>query len=161
MLLDTAHADDFLYKYQLLMVYLNDGEIPNGKEGFAAIRPEIYECLDELEESMLEFVGSEFLSNLREAAFGEFVYLKKYKEGYVFKHIETGCYYQTLTLTTPLDEMLDEFIVVNTAIVPFRGSFVCDGLITSSNVALGKGLMKEVREGYHQAKKDGSLRRIT
>lgn len=160
MLLDTELADDFLYRYKMLMVYLNNGEIPEGMEGFAAIRSEIYDCLDVLNEDMSEVVGSDFLSGLRGAAYGDFIYLKKYKDGYVFKHIESGVYYQTVALTTPLEEMMEEFIVVNTAIIPFNGLFVCDGLITSGNVALGKGLMKEVREGYQQAKKAGSLRKI-
>ncbi len=157
MLLDTELSDDFLYKYKMLMVYLNNGEMPCDIEGFAAKRTEIYDCLDEINESMSEAVGSEFLSCLQDAVYGDFIYLKKYKDGYAFKHIESGIYYRAVALTTPLEEFMNEFVVVNTTIIPFNGRFVCDGLITSSNVALGKGIMKEVREGYHQARKVGSL----
>lgn len=160
MLLDTDLANDFLYKYQMLMVYLNDGEIPSGMEGFASIRPEIYDCLDELNESMSQIVGADFIHNLRGAIYGEFVYLKKYKGCYAFKHIESEKYYQAFALTTPLEEILREFVVIKTALVPFSGYLVCDGLLVSGNVALGKGLIAEVKKGYHQAKKAGLLGKI-
>ena len=80
MLVQRSIADDLLYKYQAVMMYLNGGLLPNGALEFAAIRPEIYNCLDEINDAMSGVVGGDFVNNLRRAVYGKFIYLKNYPD---------------------------------------------------------------------------------
>ena len=157
MLIERNLADDFLYKYQMVMMYLNDGLLPNGALEFAAIRPEIYNCLNEIDDAMSGVVGADFVANLRRSVYGRFIYLKKYKDGYAFMHIETGAFYVAVALTTRIEELSKEFAVVDTALIPFNGTLVCDGLLAACNVTLGKNYIKEIRDAYWKAKRDNSL----
>ena len=160
MLLRKKLADSFLYKYQIIMVYLNNGEIPSGMHHFAAIRPEIYECIDEINENMVSIVGHSFISSLRKAVFGQFIYLKKYNDGYVFQHVDSGQFYQVLGLTSPIDDLCPEFSIVETALIPYEGTWVCDGLLIAKDASIGPNMSKELRDGYKKAKLDGSLVKI-
>jgi len=157
-LIDTKLAHEFLYNYQMIMTYLNHGEIPDGKDGFAALRTEIYICLDEIDEAMADVVGAEFISNLKNAVYGDFIYLEKNKNGYVFKHIDSGVFYQALALTTPLEDMIKEFVVIQTALIPFHEYLVCDGLVIATNITLGKTIVKDIREEYCNVEREsGSI----
>ena len=109
MLIQRSIADDLLYKYQAVMMYLNGGLLPNGALEFAAIRPEIYNCLDEINDAMSGVVGGDFVNNLRRAVYGKFIYLKNYKDGYAFMHIETGAFYMAFALTTRIEELSKEY----------------------------------------------------
>jgi hypothetical protein len=75
-------------------------------------------------------------------------------------HIETGAFYMAFALTTRIEELSKEFAVVNTALIPFNGILVCDGLLTTYNVTLGKNYIKEIRDAYWKAKRSGSLIRF-
>ena len=160
MLIERNIADDFLYKYQAVMMYLNGGLLPDGALEFAVIRPEIYNCLDEINDAMSGVVGGDFVNNLRRAVYGKFIYLKNYKDGYAFMHIETGAFYMAFALTTRIEELSKEFAVVNTALIPFNGILVCDGLLATYDVTLGKNYIKEIRDAYWKAKRSGSLIRF-
>lgn len=157
MLIPEEHADLFLKKYQLIMAYLNEGVMPGGMEEFAALREDVYLAFEDEEDVYKEIAGSSFVDSLKAASFGNFVYLKKYKDGYVFQNIESGRYYRALALTTNLEEFLPEFCVVTTALVPYNDYLVCDGLVFMSNTLLGKNMIKDVRDGYWEAKRNGSL----
>ena len=70
---------------------------------------------------------------------------------------ESGVYYRVVALTTPLEELLPEFCYIETAIVPFENYLICDGLVFSKNISIGKNMAKEVRNGYWEAKRTGKL----
>jgi hypothetical protein len=101
MLLDKIMADDFLTYYKSIMKLLNGGREPDGFKEYAALRPLIYENIDEIAEVVSELVGLDFVSAVKSDIFGKFIYLKKYKKGYILQNIETGKYYQVVALTTP------------------------------------------------------------
>lgn len=157
MLVHQELADTFLEKYKNVMANLNGGVLPSEIEEYVALRPEIYRRIEDIDKNCRELVGKHFIESLRSAACSTFVYLKKYRNGYVLLDTESGIYYQVVALTTPLEELLPEFCYIETAIVPFEKYLICDGLIFFKNVLIGKNMTKEVRDGYWEAKRAGKL----
>ena len=157
MLIHKEIADTFLEKYKNVMTHLNGGVLPSGIEEYAALRPKIYERIEDIDKNCRELVGEQFIESLRLAVCSTFVYLKKYQNGYVLQDTESGVYYQVVALTTPLEELLPEFCYIQTAIAPFKNHLICDGLVLSKNVLIGKNMAKEIRDGYWEAKRTGEL----
>ena len=139
------------------MTYLNGGALPSGIEEYVALRSEIYERIEDVAKNCRKLVGKQFIESLRSARCRNFVYLKKYRNGYVLQDTESGIYYQIVALTTLLEELLPEFCYIETAIVPFENYLICDGLVLSKNVLIGRNMAKEVRDGYWKAKRTGVL----
>ena len=157
MLLDDCVSDEFLSKYKAVIAYLNNGVYPDGSEGYAALRGEIFIHLDEIQEDLVDVVGMDFIDSLRAGVFGAFIFLKRYQRGYVLQHIDTGVFYQAACLNTPLDSLVDEYSVITTALIPYANGLVCDGLVLSHQTLLGKNMAKEARDGYWAAKRSGHL----
>ncbi|SER59270.1 hypothetical protein SAMN05421690_104125 [Nitrosomonas sp. Nm51] len=157
MLIRKEQADTFLEKYKSIMAHLNGGGIPSGIKEYTALRSEIYKRIEGIDKNCKELVGEQFIESLRSAICTNFVYLKKYRNGYVLQDTESGIYYQVAALTTPLEEFLPEFCYIETAIVPFENHLLCDGLVFSRNILIGKNMAKEIRDGYWEAKRTGGL----
>lgn len=157
MLIHKELADTFLEKYKNVMTYLNGGILPSEIEEYAALRPEIYKRIEDIDENCRKLVGKQFIESLRFAIRSTFVYLKKYRNGYVLQDTESGVYYQVVALTTPLEELLPEFCYIETAVVSFKNHLICDGLVLSKNILIGKNMAKEIRDGYWEAKRAGEL----
>nr|WP_067293668.1 hypothetical protein [Marinobacterium profundum] len=157
MLIDKKLADLFLYHYKAVMVFLNGGAEPDGFKGYGFLRPLIFKDNEDLEEGITDIVGIDFFNSIKSGIFGKFVYLKKYQKGYILKSIDTGKYYQVAALTTPLEELIGDYSVIETAIIPYTNKLVCDGLILSCGVSIGKNMAKEIRDGYWEAKRSGEL----
>ncbi|ELB2899438.1 hypothetical protein QNE73_004506 [Vibrio alginolyticus] len=160
MLIESKLAEKFLFEYQLVMTYINNGKIPEGLADFVALRDELYDCVSEVKANMSHAVSSELLESLDNAIYGRFIYVKKYKDGYVFLYPDSNQYYQVKGLTSLIEEMCPEYSVVNTAILPFSGELICDGLLVPFNASFGSAMKKEIRDGYWLAKKSGTLIKI-
>lgn len=157
MLIDKRLADVFLSHYKAIMAFLNSGVEPSSIKAYASLRPLIFEKINEIEKEMVGTVGFEFINAIKSGVFGKYVYLKKYKNGYILKNIETERYYQVSGLTTPLEEIVPEYSVIDTAIIPYANTLVCDGLILSHGIRLGKNMATEIRNGYWVAKRSKEL----
>lgn len=155
MLVDSAVANEFLAIYKGVLALVNDGVLPKDTKEFVECRELLYSDL----ESFVEYtnIPEDFKDSLRRAIYGKFIFLKKYKNWYAMKHIETSKYYAVLALTSPIEEMVEDFSVIETALVPYEGHIVCDGLIVNNNMLLGKNISKTCRDGYHQARKSEDL----
>ncbi|MDT9702484.1 hypothetical protein, partial [Streptomyces sp. P17] len=79
MLIESELAEKFLFEYQLVMTYINNGKIPEGLADFVALRDELYNCISEVKANMYLAVSRELLESLDNAIYGRFIYLKKYK----------------------------------------------------------------------------------
>jgi hypothetical protein len=156
-LIDEESANEFLDKYKAVIAFFNDGEYPECVEDYAYIRSSIYENIESIEEHMLQRIGESFFQTIKAGNFGDFVYLKRYKQGHILKHVESGVFYQVLCLTTPLDEIVPEFTYIKTALLPYKSKIVCDGLIVGSGLLIGKNMAKELRDEYWEAKRSGAL----
>jgi len=157
MVIDKKMADTFLCHYKAIMTLLNNGVEPDGLQAYASLRQLLFDKIDEIEAEILGAVGFEFVSSIKSGVFGKFVYLKKYQNGYILQNIDTGKYYQALGLTTPLEEIVTEYSVIDTAIIPYADTLVCDGLILSQGVSVGKNMATDIRQGYWDAKRSGEL----
>ncbi|HDY7969753.1 TPA: hypothetical protein RQK66_004393 [Vibrio vulnificus] len=160
MLIEKKLAEQFLFEYQLALAYLNHGKIPDGLQSLVALRVELYECVDEVKANMSHALSTELLKGLERAVYGRFVFLKKYKDGYVFLHLDSSQYFQVKGLTSAIEEMCREYSLVETAILPYSNEMICDGLLAPLNATFGASVKKEFRDGYWAAKKSGTLIKI-
>jgi len=59
--------------------------------------------------------------------------------------------YRVRGLTTELRDLVDSWVVADTAVMQFKGTWICDGLIKSSNIHIGpnmrKDLLAKIRNG--------------
>lgn len=157
MLIPSKVAQEFLDEYKLLMKLMNEGEEPGGLKEYIALRDLIYGKLDDVESMYSEWIGLEFIQSLREAVFGKFAYLKKYKNGYALCSFDSGNYYLCKALTSPLEDFIDSYSIIETAIVPFKGYLICDGLVLNHNVHIGGNMAKNFRDGYWSATRDSTI----
>ena len=68
---------------------------------------------------------------------------KKYRQGYALKH-EGDVWYFAQALTTGLEEMLPDWTVIATAVLPYCDQYVCDGLILDQHVLIGKNMIHDM-----------------
>jgi hypothetical protein len=157
MLVDGKLAEIFLEKYKAIMTYLNDGKCPDSIEEYAFFRSSIYGHMDQIKENMLDIIGQDFYGSIESGIFGQFAFLKRYKQGYILQHLDTGIFYQAWCLTTPLDELIEEYSIIETALIPYSNRIICDGLILGGGVLIGQNMTKELRDAYWAAKRAGEL----
>jgi len=157
MLLKPELASEFLSKYKSILTHINSGQPPSDMKEYVAARSKLYDDSTSFNSALKKAEEIDFVEPLKSAVHGEFVYLKKYKNGYIFKKLDTGVFYQVTALTSPLENLVHEYSIIKTALLPFSNQFVCDGLISWANTLLGKNLAKEIREAYWEAKKAGNV----
>ena len=152
MLVSEENAAQFLVQYKTLMQQLNEGIEPDSMVRYAELRAMIYHYRDTAFDALKPVLSPEFQSALAGAVFGHFIYLKKYQKGYVLHDVNTGIFYQVKALTTLLEDYLTEFMIVQTALIPFANEWLCDGLLLHG-VVLGKNEARNARDAYAEAKK--------
>jgi hypothetical protein len=155
MLVDGTIANEFLASYKSVLAEVNGGKMPQDINEFAECRKLLYSNSVSIAE--YKNVAEDFKNALSKSIYGQFIFLKKYKSWYAFQYMETAQYFAALGLTTPIETMVEDFSIIETALVPFRGLIVCDGLIVNNNILLGKNMMKNCLDGYLQAKQSGDL----
>ena len=157
MLVKTEIANEFPQKYKHLMRLLNNDAEPKNINKYAILREQIYKDIERIEKSFSEIIGVDFISSLRLGDFGRFAYLQKYKAGYAMCSLQNKKYYLVLALTTPLEEFVNNYSIITTAIIPYKGFILCDGIIVSQNITIGKNMSKDLRDEYWLAKKNSEL----
>jgi hypothetical protein len=155
MLVKSTIADDFLASYKAVLTEVNGGKTPRDINEFAKCRKKLYS--DSVSIADFTRIAEDFKKALRRAIYGRFIFLKKYKSWYAFQHLATNKYFAALGLTSPIETMVEDFSIIETALVPYRDLIVCDGLIVDENILLGKNLIRNCRDGYLQAKRLGDL----
>ena len=60
-------------------------------------------------------------------------------------------------ITTPLEEIIEEFSLIKTAILPFRSQIICDGLFEQHNILIGPNIMKELKEEIKEKRKNNEI----
>ncbi len=155
MLINSTIANEFLASYKAVLAEVNGGKSPQDANVFAECRKSLYSN----SVSIMEYtsIAEDFKNALSKSIYGRFIFLKKYKNWYAFQHTATNRYYAALGLTSPIEDMVEDFSIIETALVPYRGLIVCDGLIVKENMLLGRNMTKNCRDGYFQAKKSGDL----
>ena len=141
-LLEPSLADNFLQQYKQLLSELS-GEQLSGATQFAEARHALYETGRNTCHPMHHPYDAPFINAIRGAVFGSFVYAKPYRQGYALKD-ENGKWYCVTALTTPLEELVPEWVMIRTAVLTFRGYTICDGLVVNRNVFVGKNMVHEM-----------------
>ncbi len=155
MLVDSTIANEFLAPYKAVLTEANGNEIPRDRNHYVECRELLFANLAAIAE--FTSISEDFKNALSRSVHGKFIFLKKYKSWYAFQHMETDQYFAALGLTSPIEEMVTNFSVIETALIPFRGQIVCDGLIINKKILLGKNMTNNCRDGYNQAKISGDL----
>lgn len=150
-------SSEFLAQYKTVMRLLNGNVEPQGVKEFASLRPLIYERLSEIESNFFDSITEIFIAALRRAEYGRYVYMKKYKNGYAIYSLSSKKFFLCKALTSPLEELIEPYSLIETVILPFKGYLLCDGLVVRHGVRIGKNMSKELHQGYMEAKKNGGL----
>ena len=127
MLVDSTIADEFLATYKGVLALVNGVVVPQGIKEFVECRELLYSDLESIAECTN--IPEDFRDALSRSIYGEFIFLKKYKKWYALQHMESSKYYAVLALTSPIETMVEDFSVIEIALVPYKGHIVCDGLI--------------------------------
>jgi len=85
----------------------------------------------------------ELLKAVGTASFGQFM---------VCRHMARGTemvggrdqIFRVRGVTTELRELVDPWVIVNTAVMQFAGIWICDGLIESHNIHIGPNMRKDL-----------------
>ena len=141
-LLNPLHAKSFLEQYKRLFSEIAGKQLDSTTE-YVAAQEALYEdglnktyCMDSQYETS-------FVDAIRNAEYGMFIYAKKYKQGYALKSTNNTWFF-VQALTTPLEDMLPDWIVVVTAVLPYRDNYICDGLIVDKHVFIGKNMQYDM-----------------
>jgi hypothetical protein len=153
-LLEPVHANAFLDQYKRLLCTfaakplksINDyNEARNAfyKEGFykSYVFDSSYEEI--------------FINAVKSATYGMFIFAKKYRIGYALKGRDNKwcCVH---ALTTPLEELIPEWCVIDTAVMPYCGLIVCDGLIVDRRISIGRNMIASMTKELKTERKKWS-----
>ena len=135
MLLPLDQSKYFLDSYMQLICRIT-GDEPSTPKEWARSRDKMLDVIRN--DKVSKRISKEsFYQEVSRFVSGQFVYLKRYKNHYAMMHIASSKFYAVYALTSQLDEMIPEYCVVDTCLIPHEGVIVCDGLLTDSNVRLG------------------------
>jgi hypothetical protein len=141
-LLKPSQAKAFLEQYKRLLSEIA-GKRLDGIADYAEAREALYENGLNKTHCMDSKYDSSFIEAVQNARYGMFVYAKKYKQGYALKH-EGNVWYFAQALTTALEEMLPDWVVITTAVLPYRNQYVCDGLVVDRHILIGKNMIHDM-----------------
>ncbi|NWK57752.1 hypothetical protein HW115_19190 [Verrucomicrobiaceae bacterium N1E253] len=156
MLLPDNIAQRFLEQYQTLLRSIL-GHEPSSLNDWVDARNKLAEVHKNCELNDGYDFDDDFRDGLRNAIYGDFCFLKRYKNYCALQHIDSSVFYGARSLTSPLEEMISEYSIIQTGLIPYQGTIVCDGLVQPSNMLLGKNYAKSMRDAYWSAKRGGEL----
>jgi hypothetical protein len=141
-LLESAHANAFLRQYKRLLGAIAAKPMNNTKNLIEA-RTALYNDGFNKTFDFDSLYEESFINAVRNATYGMFVYAKKYRNGYALKSCE-NIWFCASGLTTPLEEMIPEWCIIDTAVLPYGGFTICDGLIMDRHVSIGPNMVAEM-----------------
>lgn len=97
----------------------------------------------------------DIVSSWRLKRAGQFVVVRHLKKYTVFLDDKPpGHLYGVVGLHSPIDEMLEQKppLLVSTVLLPFCGVIVTDGLMSSTQVHLGRNIQENIRQHYNRIK---------
>lgn len=96
-----------------------------------------------------------FVLAVRSAIHGMFIYAKKYKDGYALKALDNA-WFCVKALTTPLEVMIPDWVVIDTAVLPYEGFFICDGLVVNRQTYIGPNMINSMTQELKTERKKWS-----
>ena len=86
-----------------------------------------------------------------------FIQFQVFSEQSLLRNEKQNKIYLVKAITTPLEEIIKEFSLIKTAILPFRGQIICDGLFEKHNILIGPNMMKELKEEIKEKRKHNEI----
>lgn len=127
----------------------------------AAARGKLKETPDLLQEAAMALAAAgaavepDLLHALRSMRLGRWVYLRSTTRYAIFIDSAAENAYAVLGLTEPIDDLLGGAAVMfETAILPFAGRFICDGIVEGP-ILLGPGYRRDLNAALVQIRKAG------
>lgn len=143
-LLDPLPASAFLAQYKRLLGDVATKPMKSSND-YKEARNELYkDGFNKLYVFDSSYEES-FVFAVRSAIHGMFIYGKKYRQGYALKASGNSWLF-VKALTTPLEEMIPDWIVIDTAVLPYDGSLVCDGLVVDRHTYIGPNMIKSMTQ---------------
>jgi len=174
MLLTVPEVVLFFKLHRSLMFYVNQRlqVVPDdlaGPEEFAALSPEVRlkvrnALLDHtgllqsfVEENPAHLSDDELaiVGSWRHLVAGKFYILRELKKYTVFlSSHQQPIAYGVLALSQPFEEVIGPILphFTETALLPFKGRIIYDGLMTSYRISFGPGIRRRLNEEFKQAK---------
>lgn len=89
---------------------------------------------------------------------GRYILERHLKKGSVFISAEDGAVYMVNGLFSTWAEMLGEApVLLDAALIPFRGSIISDGLVVPYRIYFGKGAKEDFKDAYMNAKRNHTI----
>jgi hypothetical protein len=152
MLIESNNAQYFLKFYKLTLMNFAGKALNNASE-FVPVRNKFYEKKNEKNNFFPKDADDDFRNGIKKAFYDDFIYLEKVRNGYLLRNEKQNKIYLVKAITTPVEEMIEEFSLIKTAILPFRGQIICDGLFEKHNILIGPNMMKELKEEIKEKRK--------
>ena len=144
MLIESNNAQYFLKFYKLILMNFAGKALNNASE-FVHVRNKFYEKKNEINNFFPKDADDDFRNGIKKAFYDNFIYLEKVRNGYLLRNVKQNKIYLVKAITTPLEEIIEEFSLIKTAILPFRGQIIFDGLFEKNNILIGPNMMKEIK----------------
>ncbi len=153
-LLEPARANAFLAQYKRLLCTIAAKPLKIIND-YSEVRKVLYK--DGFNKSFVFDSSYEesFVNAVRNATYGMFVYAKKYRSGYALK-VSDDTWFCVKALTTPLEELIPEWCVIDTAVLPYCGLIICDGLIVDRHVSIGPNMIASMTQELKTERKKWS-----
>jgi len=150
-LLEPARANAFLAQYKRLLCTIADKPLKIINE-YSEARKALYS--EGFNKSFVFDSSYEesFVNAVRNATHGMFVYAKKYRSSYALKASD-DTWFCVKALTTPLEEMIPEWCVIDTAVLPYCGLIICDGLIVDRHISIGPNMIASMTQDLKTERK--------
>ena len=156
MLIPPDDAEHFLRVYKAAMTRVATLE-PKDAQGFIGVRGALYKPKYRKNPPTDD---EDLIAALKTAVYGEFIigrHLAKCTEMVGPKEKV----YWVKGITTELGEITPPWVWVKTAVMQFKGHWICDGLIESHNILIGSNMIREYTDIIRDAKAKAQVKQKT
>ncbi len=147
MLIPLADAEHFLRVYKAAMTRVATLE-PKDVQGFIGVRGALYKPKYRKNPPTDD---EDLIAALHTAVYGEFIIGRHLAKSTEMVGPKEKVYW-VKGITTELREITPPWVWVKTAVMQFKGHWICDGLIESHNILIGSNMIKEYTETIREAK---------
>jgi len=150
-LLETTSANAFLDQYKRLLCAIAAKPLKIIND-YSEARKALYKDGFNKSFAFDSSYEESFVNAVKNATCDMFVYAKKYRSGYALKASD-DTWFCVKALTTPLEEMIPEWCVIDTAVLSYCGLIVCDGLIVDRHISIGPNMIASMTQDLKTERK--------
>ena len=147
MLIPTDEAEQFLRTYKAVLSRVAGSECKI-TEDYAAARRALY---GRKQRKKLPTDDQDLIAALKTAVYGDFIIGRHLAQGTEMIGPEDKVYW-VKGLTTEYKDIMPPWVWVKTAVMQFKGHWITDGLIESTNLLIGRNMIRNFTETIREAK---------